>query len=81
MKSDGRKEKQLEDTKLTRRKAIRKVIRYSLFGIVGGVATTVTPKRASAGYGQCSVSGCYCQGYIGSGPLCQNCGHQYGLHW
>jgi hypothetical protein len=51
MKSDGRKEKQLEDTKLTRRKAIRKVIRYSLFGIVGGVATTVTPKRASAGYG------------------------------
>jgi uncharacterized protein (DUF983 family) len=33
------------------------------------------------GYGACSVSGCYCKGYMGSADTCQNCGHNYGLHW
>jgi hypothetical protein len=33
------------------------------------------------GYGACSVSGCNCQSYMGSADTCQNCGHNYGLHW
>jgi hypothetical protein len=35
------------------------------------------------GYGACSVSGCNCQGYQGSGSTCANagCGHSYTDHW
>jgi hypothetical protein len=77
MKSDERAEKQPKDDQITR----RKFIKYSLWGVVGVVVTALTAEKADAGYGACSVSGCYCQSYMGSGPLCQNCGHQYGMHW
>jgi len=33
------------------------------------------------GYGRCSVSGCNCPAFMGSDQLCQNCGHNYNLHW
>jgi translation initiation factor 2 gamma subunit (eIF-2gamma) len=33
------------------------------------------------GYGACSVSGCNCKSYMGSADTCENCGHNYGLHW
>lgn len=33
------------------------------------------------GYGACSVSGCNCQSYMGNDDTCQNCGHNYSLHW
>lgn len=34
-----------------------------------------------SGYGTCSVSGCYCSGYMGSGSICENCGHNYSFHY
>jgi hypothetical protein len=33
------------------------------------------------GPGACSVSGCNCQAYMGSGTTCENCGHNWSLHW
>jgi hypothetical protein len=33
------------------------------------------------GYGQCSISGCPCRAYTGSGWNCDNCGHKYESHW
>ena len=33
------------------------------------------------GYGACSVSGCNCQSYMGNADTCENCGHNYRLHW
>lgn len=33
------------------------------------------------GWGACSVNGCYCQSYMGNADTCQNCGHNYSLHW
>jgi hypothetical protein len=77
MKSDERAEKQPKDDQITR----GTFIKYSLLGVVGVFVTALTSEKADAGYGACSVSGCPCQGYMGSGPLCQNCGHQYGMHW
>jgi hypothetical protein len=32
------------------------------------------------GYGACSVSGCGCQGFMGSDQLCGNCHHNYSFH-
>jgi hypothetical protein len=77
MKSDERAEKQPKDDQITR----WEFIKYSLWGVVGMVVTTLTAGKADAGPGACSVSGCYCGNYMGSGPLCQNCGHQWGMHW
>ena len=40
-------------------------------------------KKAEAGSGACSVSGCPCRGYqraYGT-DLCGNCGHSYYSHW
>lgn len=40
-------------------------------------------RKAEAGWGACSVSGCPCQGFqqtYGS-ELCSNCGHKYTDHW
>ena len=31
------------------------------------------------GYGACSM--CECGGFVGSGTLCENCGHNYDLHY
>ena len=75
--TDESVEQRPEDDRVTR----RKVIKYSLLGVVGVVVSALTAERADAGYGSCSISGCYCQSYMGSGTLCQNCGHQYGMHW
>ncbi|OWY24910.1 hypothetical protein C7N43_15805 [Sphingobacteriales bacterium UPWRP_1] len=33
------------------------------------------------GWGACSVNGCHCQAYMGNDNTCQNCGHNYTLHW
>ncbi|OWY19013.1 hypothetical protein C7N43_23960 [Sphingobacteriales bacterium UPWRP_1] len=33
------------------------------------------------GWGACSVNGCHCQSYMGNDNTCQNCGHNYTLHW
>lgn len=33
------------------------------------------------GPGACSVSGCNCQSYMGNADTCQNCGHNWSLHW
>jgi hypothetical protein len=59
----------------------RTALKYALCGAVGVVAAALTADQAQAGYGQCSVSGCPCRGFMGSGGLCGNCGHQYGAHW
>jgi hypothetical protein len=37
--------------------------------------------RPRMGFAACSFSGCPCQAYLGSGSNCQNCGHQYEMHW
>ena len=34
-----------------------------------------------AGYGRCSVNGCPCPGFAGNQQLCENCGHNYSMHW
>ncbi len=34
-----------------------------------------------AGYGRCSAPGCNCPSYMGQGQLCENCGHNYSMHW
>lgn len=44
---------------------------------LGGVLKT----KIINGYGACSVSGCNCQSYMGNDATCQNCGHNYSLHW
>lgn len=33
------------------------------------------------GYGACSISGCYCQSYMGGDATCHNCGHNYYSHY
>jgi len=33
------------------------------------------------GWGACSVKWCNCQEYVGNDETCQNCGHNYKLHW
>jgi hypothetical protein len=38
------------------------------------------PPTKRCGYGACSVSGCYCKGYMGTADLCSNCGHAYPAH-
>jgi hypothetical protein len=38
------------------------------------------PPAKRCGYGACCVSGCYCQGYMGTADTCSNCGHAYALH-
>lgn len=58
----------------------RTALKYALGGVVGVVAAALTT-QAHAGYGQCSISGCPCRAFMGSGGLCANCGHQYGVHW
>jgi hypothetical protein len=52
----------------------------ALAGIGLAAAGLLAPRRAHAGYGKCTVSGCYCCGYGGQGNLCSNCGHQYTDH-
>lgn len=37
--------------------------------------------RVVRAFGACSVAGCNCQGFMGSGQTCENCGHSYSMHW
>jgi hypothetical protein len=65
---------------ITRRDAIKK-----FFIIVGALLLSLFKpfRKAEAGAGRCSVSGCPCQQFqqaYGT-ELCANCGHQYGAHW
>lgn len=64
-----------------RRTMRRNALKLALRGAAGAIVAVVGVATAHAGYGQCSVSGCACRGYSGSQQLCQNCGHQYGMHW
>lgn len=59
----------------------RKTLKMALFGAAGVIGAAVSASAAHAGYGACSSSGCPCKGYAGNTQLCQNCGHQYGVHW
>jgi hypothetical protein len=38
-------------------------------------------QQPQKGWGACSVNGCHCQAYMGNDDTCQNCGHNYSLHW
>lgn len=49
-------------------------------GAIAGLLL-VPCSKSWAGYGPCSVYGCNCQAYMGSGDTCGNCGHAYSLHW
>jgi len=45
-------------------------------------AAAATPPKGAPiphGYGRCSL--CVCPAYAGSQWLCENCGHQYQMHW
>lgn len=77
--TDGHEAEQPEkDTaNLKRRSAIRYL---ALAGVGLAAAGLLTPRRAHASYGKCTVSGCYCCGFAGNGNLCSNCGHQYSDH-
>jgi hypothetical protein len=76
---DGKDAEQPEnDTADTTR---RSAIRYLAFAGIGlAAAGLLAPRRAHAAYGRCTVSGCYCCGFMGNGNLCSNCGHQYSDH-
>lgn len=63
---------------LPRRSFIRR-LGLCTAAIVG--LTFAWPSKSRAGYGQCSVYGCNCQAYVGSGNTCENCGHAYSSHW
>lgn len=59
----------------------RRAAKATLTVVVGTAAAVLAASEAKAGYGACSVSGCYCRGFMGNQDLCANCGHQYGMHW
>ena len=63
----------------------RKMSLRSLFALFAGLGTLmVDEKKAKAGYGPCSISGCPCQGFMptpGNSYMCENCGHNYSMHW
>jgi hypothetical protein len=44
-------------------------------------ADEVPAAPLKAGYGRCSVNGCPCPGFAGNQQLCENCGHNYSMHW
>jgi hypothetical protein len=44
-------------------------------------ADDVPAAPLKAGYGRCSAPGCPCPEFAGNQQLCQNCGHNYGMHW
>jgi hypothetical protein len=56
----------------------------SFLALLAGLGTMTMPKKANAGMGPCSVSGCPCKQFLatpGNTYMCQNCGHNYTLHW
>ena len=59
----------------------RRAAKATFTAVVGTAAALLATSEARAGYGACSASGCPCRGYMGNQDLCQNCGHQYSMHW
>jgi len=50
--------------------------------IIGGVFSfSHYVPNVIAGWGACTVVGCGCRGYVGSGWYCDNCGHSFNLHY
>lgn len=51
---------------------------------VAGLAEAIgmTDDRAEyrCGFGECTVSGCICSAFMGSGDLCENCTHNFSFH-
>mgnify|MGYP003589859239 CR=1 len=61
----------------------RKALKIAGVGFLGLLLSGQSIRKAVAGWGACSVSGCPCQGFqqtYGS-ELCANCGHRYTDHW
>lgn len=44
-------------------------------------AAHISANDPQSGYGSCSVYGCNCRAYEGSGNTCSNCGHNYYRHY
>jgi hypothetical protein len=68
---------------VTRRSAINKFLVTAGGVLLSLLSLFTTSRKAQAGAGRCSVSGCPCPAFqqtYGS-DLCSNCGHQYGAHW
>jgi hypothetical protein len=66
---------------MSRRAAAKHALKVLLATVASLLGFAVSAKKAHAGYGACSVSGCNCQAYMGSDNTCANCGHNYSLHW
>ena len=69
---------------MTRRHVAKAMAKVPFVALAIGAGALMIPQRARAGYGACSVSGCPCQAFIetpGNSYMCQNCGHQYSMHW
>jgi hypothetical protein len=66
---------------MSRRAVARQSLRVLLAAGLSVVGLTLSAKRAHAGYGECSVSGCNCKAYMGENDTCNNCGHSFKLHW
>jgi hypothetical protein len=72
-------EKETSDL-ITRSDAIKRIFLF----LGAGLLCLFSPKKkAHAGYGRCSLSGCPCGGYVQTygSDLCNNCGHPYSAHW
>lgn len=62
---------------LARRSAVFQLL---VAGSSLAAAGLLAPRRAHAGMGRCTMSGCYCCEYHGTADNCSNCGHQYTDH-
>jgi hypothetical protein len=68
------------ETQLVTRRTALKITSMGLLSLLIPVQSI---RKAEAGWGACSVSGCPCQAFqqtYGS-DLCSNCGHRYTDHW
>jgi hypothetical protein len=66
---------------ISRRTAAKNTLKIALTAGASMLGLLFTARPASAGYGECSVSGCNCKNYMGSDNTCSNCGHSFQLHW
>ena len=66
---------------MSRRAVARQSLRVLLAAGLSVIGLSVSTKKANAGYGECSVSGCNCKAYMGQDETCSNCGHSFKLHW
>ena len=68
------------EEKLTRREALKTWMLRLGLGI-GALAVLLSGRKASAGWGACQVSGCYCKAFEGNSWHCEYCGHRFQDHW